>query len=136
MKVVVDTMIWLSYAVSPNGFRRRLIATAQNRRVRLFVSDYILNELEETLVEDFGRTRRFARMARRAVLRIAKRVKLPDFIPRHVPGDPLDDPIVQTALTSKSHYLVTADKEILKLRKVQGVAMLSPSAFAMQLDIS
>ena len=59
MKVVADTMIWVSYAASPNGFRRRLVATALRQRVRLFVSDYILDELEATLTEDLGRSRRF-----------------------------------------------------------------------------
>ena len=135
MKVVVDTMLWVSFAVNPEGYRHRLIKTARRQRVRLFVSEYILNELERTLVEGLGCTKRFGALAQRAVLRTAQLVELPEFIPRHVPGDPNDDPILQTALTAKAHYLVTADIEILKLVKIHSVAILSPSDFAAQLGL-
>jgi hypothetical protein len=40
VKVVADTMIWVSYCVNPDGIRHRVIETARRRRVRLFVSDY------------------------------------------------------------------------------------------------
>ena len=63
-------------------------------------------------------------------MRIAKGVRLPDFIPRHVPGDPFDDPIIQTALTAKAHYLVTADREILKLQKVRSLQAIAAAEFA------
>ena len=134
MKVVADTMIWVSYCVNPHGSRHRLIETARRKRVRLFVSAYILDELERTLIDDLGRTRRFSSLARRAILRIARAVELPDFIPRHVPGDPDDDPIIQTALRSNADYLITADTEILKLKKVRNVQVVSPRVFAELLE--
>jgi predicted nucleic acid-binding protein len=46
-----------------------------------------------------------------------------------VPGDPDDDPIVQTALSAKVHYLVTADRELLKLRKVRNVEIITDQMF-------
>ncbi len=52
-------------------------------------------------------------------------VKLPSAVRRHVPGDPDDDPIVQTALAAKADYLVTADKELLKLGRVQDIEIVS-----------
>jgi predicted nucleic acid-binding protein len=57
-------------------------------------------------------------------------VILPHTPGHFVPGDPDDDPVVQTALAAKAHYLVTADKEILKLGKVQGVEILTAAQFA------
>jgi predicted nucleic acid-binding protein len=107
-----------------------LIERARRKRVRLFVSDYILQELTETLIDDLGRSRRYAWLARRAVLRIARRVDLPVQAPRHVPGDPDDDPIIQTALAAKVHYLVTADKELLKLTKIRSVEIITAQKFA------
>jgi predicted nucleic acid-binding protein len=47
----------------------------------------------------------------------------------YVSGDPDDDPIVRTALTAKVDYLVTADKEILKLGKVQDIEILNAAQF-------
>ena len=133
MKVVVDTMIWVSYCTREGGYRHRLIERAHRQRVRLFVSEYILDELFETLVEDLGQTRRFASLACRAVKRLAMLVDLPPIRVRHVPGDPDDDPIVQTALSAKADYLVTADTEILKLGKVQDVEVLTAAEFEVRL---
>jgi putative PIN family toxin of toxin-antitoxin system len=129
-------MIWVSYCVRPEGFRHRLIAEARRQRVRFFISAYMLDELQRVLVEDLGRSRRFAGLARRAVLRVAKLIELPSFVPRHVPGDPNDDPIVQTALTSKADYLVTADKEVLKLGKIQRTEVITPGDFAFRLGLT
>lgn len=129
MKVVVDTMVWVSYCTIKDGYRHRLIKRARRQRVRIFVSEHILNELVVVLVEDLHRTRRYAANSRQAVLRIAKLIDLPTFIGEFVPGDPKDDPIVQTALSAKVDYLVTADKEILKLGKVRAVEVLTLSEF-------
>jgi predicted nucleic acid-binding protein len=94
VKVALDTMVWVSYCTLKGGFRHRLIERARRQRVRFFVSEYILDELVDVVVEDLGRSRRYALLARRAVLRIAKLVLLPPTPRRFVPGDPDDDPVV------------------------------------------
>ena len=133
MKAVPDTMLWVSYCTLKNGYRHRLIERARKQRVRFYVSEYILTELSDTLIEDLGRSRRYASLARRAILRIAKLVDLPPSIQRHVPGDPKDDPIVETALLAKADCLITADREILKLKKVRSVEIITASQFEAKL---
>jgi putative PIN family toxin of toxin-antitoxin system len=135
VKVVADTMIWVSYCTRKGGYRYRLIERAKRQGVRFFVSEYILDELSDTLVEDLGQTRRYALLACRAVLRIAKLVDLPPAIRRYVPGDPDDDPIIQTALSAKVNYLVTADAEILDLAKVEDVEIITAEQFEERLDL-
>jgi predicted nucleic acid-binding protein len=122
-------MIWVSYCTLRDGYRHRLIERARRQRVRFFVSEYILQKLTEALVNDLARSRRYAWLARRAVTRIAKLVELPLHTPRHVPGDPDDDPIVQTALAGKVHFLVTADRELLRRRKVHSVEIITAQKF-------
>ena len=122
MKVVAYTMFWVSYCTRKGSYRRRLIERARRPQVRFFVSEYILNELETTLVDDLEFTSRFARAARRVVLRVTRVVRFPPTVGRFVPQDPKDDPIIQTALSAKAHYLTTADTEILKLHKVRGAS--------------
>jgi putative PIN family toxin of toxin-antitoxin system len=126
-------MIWVSFCTLADGYRHRLLERAHRQGVRLFVSEYILNELTETLVQNLGRTRRFASLARRAVLRIATCVDLPPVSGSYVPGDPKDDPIVQTALSAKTDYLVTADSEILELGQIQDVRIITAAAFELLL---
>ena len=125
MKVVLDSMIWVSYCSLKDGYRHRLIERARVKRVRFFVSEYILNEVETALTEDLELSERFAAMARRAILRIAKPVDLTASSKSYVAGDQDDDAIVQTALKAKADYLVTADKEILKVRKVEDVEIIT-----------
>ena len=129
MKVVVDTMFWVSFTTLKGGYRYRLLNRARRQRVRLYVSEYILDELATTLTEDLGRTRRYAFLARRAVLRMTKLIDLPPTTRRYVPGDPNDDPILQTALTAKADYLVTADHAILEVGKVQEVEIITGGQF-------
>jgi putative PIN family toxin of toxin-antitoxin system len=135
VKAVMDTMLWVSYGTRRLGSRHRLIDRALKARVRLFVSDYILGELRAVLVEDLHESRRFAHLAQRAVLRRAKRVALPKIIRRSVPGDPDDDAVVQTAISSRSDYLVTADAVLLKLGKVKNVEIISVKTFAERLPL-
>lgn len=130
MKVVLDTMLWVSYCTRRHGSRRRLIDRAAKAKVRIFVSDYILDELTDVLIEDLGESRRFAHLARRAVLRRAKRIALPKVIRKFVPGDHDDDAIIQTAISSRADFVVTADTVLLTLRKVRDVEIISVKALA------
>jgi putative PIN family toxin of toxin-antitoxin system len=133
MKAVLDTMLWVSYCTRRDGSRHRLIDRALKAKVRLFVSDYILDELSEVLRQELKESARYVHLARRAVLRRAKRVALPTQIRSFVPGDPKDDAVVQTAISSKSDYLITADSVLLDLGKVQNVDIISVKTFAQRL---
>ncbi len=84
MKIVVDTMMWVSFTTHPNGFRGRLVEAALERRVRLFVSEYQLDEFCNTLMEHFDLPRRFARNSRQTLELLAKTVQLPNKIPRFI----------------------------------------------------
>ncbi len=126
MKIVADTMIWVSYCTRKNGFSHRVIERAHRQRVRIVASEYILNELSETLLEDLKESRRFAGMARNQVIRIARIIDIPNAIPSFLPADPKDNAIIQTALSGKVDYLVTLDTEILKLGKIQDVEIITP----------
>ena len=133
MKVVADTMIWVSYFSNEQSFRHRLLEDALKRRTRLFVSEYLANELREILVRDMGFSRRDATLALKKLSRVCKTVELPDAIPRHVINDVKDDAIVETAIRAKADFLVTADQEILKLKKVGNVTIISAQEFVRQL---
>jgi putative PIN family toxin of toxin-antitoxin system len=133
MKVVLDTMLWVSYCTRRDGSRHRLIERAMKAKVRLFISDYILDELADVLRDELNESNRFVHLAQRAVLRRAKRVTLPRGIRSFVPGDPKDNAVVQTAISSKSDYLVTADKLLMELGKVHDVEIINVKVFAERL---
>ena len=130
MKVVADTMIWVSYFSDQQSFRHRLLEEAIRCRVRLFVSDYLANELREILIRDMEVTSRDAKLAVKKLGRVCKSVELPEAIPRHVRNDEKDNAIVETAIRAKADYLVTADREILKLKKIGNVTIITAAEFA------
>jgi putative PIN family toxin of toxin-antitoxin system len=121
MKVVPDTMMWASYATRADGPRAQAIDRALRSRVRLFTSDYILDEVERVLGEYQSLPRAFVRRTVRAIRRLAEVVELPEAIRSHVSNDPNDNPIVQTAISGKADFVLTADKTMLDLGKVQDV---------------
>jgi hypothetical protein len=47
-------MFWASYCTLADGHRHQLIERARRQRVRFFVSESILAELVETLIEELG----------------------------------------------------------------------------------
>ena len=123
-------MIWVSYSISQDGFRHQLIEASRRARVRFFISEYILDELESTLVTDFQRTPRYARLARSAIQRFAKTVRLALSRRGWVIGDPDDDPIIHTALLAKADYLLTADKNVLALGQIEDLRIIREKDFA------
>ena len=54
MKTVFDTMFWVSFLTHRHGARWRLIERARRARIRLFVSDYLLDEVAKVLLEVIG----------------------------------------------------------------------------------
>lgn len=125
MKVVPDTVLWVSYATHSDGARSRALERAVRHRVRLFTSEYILDEVERTLCDKLGHTRRLARLTVASVRRLCSVVLLTLPPERHVDADPNDDAVVQTALTAKADCIVTADKALLALAKVRDVEIIS-----------
>lgn len=125
MKVVPDTMMWVSYATHADGARSRAIQRAIGLRVRFWTSEYILAEIERVLCEKMGLSRRLAQLTVASVRRICSVISLPQPTGKFVAADPNDDPIVQTALTGKADFIVTADKALLGVAKVRDVEIIS-----------
>ena len=130
MKVVADSMIWYSYFVDPDSFRCRLLEEALSQGVRFFVSEYLIDEVIKAATTRLKECRRYGVRIRHRFRRQAQLVRLPQQIPRHVPGDPGDDPIVETAKRAHANYLVSADTEVLKLKRIGTIKIITAIEFA------
>ncbi len=87
MKVVPDSMLWVSYVTHRDGPRHAALNRSADQRVRLFTSKYIIEEVERILTDKFERPRRFVQLALQKILRMATEVELPN-APAH-PRRPL-----------------------------------------------
>jgi predicted nucleic acid-binding protein len=92
MKVVPDTMMWVSYAAHADGARAQVIERALTSRVRLFTSEYILDEVERVLGDYQNLPRSFVRRTVRVIRRLAVVVDLPPGARSYVSADPDEQP--------------------------------------------
>jgi len=132
---VLDTNVLAS------GFRGVLLSTSTPGELirdwlagsfELIISEHILSELERTF-----RTRYFSQALTPeqiadalAVIRRRARLVAITVEVQGVATHPEDDPVLATAVSAAADYLVTGDRQLLRLGDYQGVAIVSPRAMA------
>jgi len=93
---------------------------------RIVLSRYILEELLVYLKEV-----RAAYKWRNAIEKLLLRICLmvePSELPA-ISRDPKDDPVIAAALSGHCCYIITSDKDLLELRRYQGVYVVTPKDF-------
>jgi uncharacterized protein len=134
-RVVIDTNVWISAALSTSGSPAQLIKRVLSSGSPVF-SAATFTELEARLWRPKFDSY-LSLEARRAVLHDAKAVAHwveipPDIALQRFSRDADDDKFIHTALASSARWLVTGDQDLLVLREVSTVRILRP-AEAMQL---
>lgn len=137
MRVVVDTNVFISSLLSPQGIPSQLFQFWELHLFDILVSDKSLEELARVL--------RYPKIRKR--LRVSDAV-LDDYVrsfrekaivvePQErvqaVTDDALDNVYLEIALAGKAHCVVTGDRHLLQLQEYQGVLILTPTAFLDQL---
>lgn len=90
-------------------------------------SAYILSEVEAVLTKKLKLTRKKAKAAARLLERQSIIVD-PKKIEK-ICRDPFDDYVLAAATIGGAAYLVTADKDLLVLKKYKNVSIIAPKAF-------
>src|SRR5262245_58530691 len=135
MKLVPDTMMWVSYATHEDGPRAQALDRSLRHRARLFTSEYILAEVEHVLSDIQELPQSFVSRTIRMIRRLAEVIELPLPAKPYVGDDPNDNAIVQTALNANADFIVTADRALLALAKVQDVEIIALADFAARLPV-
>jgi uncharacterized protein len=130
-RVVVDTNVWISAALSTTGAPAQVLRRVLQQGVPVF-SAATFAELEVRLWKP--KFDRYISMdARRHVLRDANAAAHWVVIPEQIAvvaysRDVEDDKFIHIALAASAAWLVTGDKDLLVLQKVLSVEVLTPSA--------
>lgn len=134
-RAVLDSSVLVSAFLTPHGFVVRLLRAPAIDGYRPCLSDAILTETAETLLSKPHLRRSFAyadddvREYVRWLLTQAE-MAADGPVPRVVPGDPKDDPIIAAAVAAKADYLVTGDRaHLLPMGEHKGIRIVSPGEF-------
>ena len=127
-RVVIDTNVFVS-GLTFNGKPREILDLAWKDEIEVYISPFILEELSDSLQEDFV-------WSKDEIRRVIQRVKTKAILihpktPISVMKEKKDDNrILECAIEGKVDYLISGDKKhLLPLRRYQGVWILSPAEF-------
>ena len=130
MRIVADTNILVSAAVSPRGVAARILILAAEGTIRLFVSPFILSEMEEVLGRPkIGFSLEQIRASLEAVKEVAKTVQ-PKVKVNVIAAENSDNRILECALAAEADVLVTGNmKDIRPLGKFRDIDIRTPREF-------
>jgi putative PIN family toxin of toxin-antitoxin system len=131
MKVVLDTNILASGAISAAGTLSKIIDAWRNGTFRVIVSAPILAELERTLQKPYFRRYLPEKQSASFLQLVRKRAIVSPITVavQRIATHPEDDMILATAVSAKADYLVTGDTKLQGVGTYNGVTILSPKQF-------
>lgn len=120
---VLDCMVCIQAAAREESPAAACLRLAENHHVRLFISRAIINEVEDVLSRDYIRAR-FRTLTDASVKAFIDRLREASDLIRTIPRrfnyerrDVKDEPYINLAIETQSHYLVSRDNDLLDLMK-------------------
>jgi putative PIN family toxin of toxin-antitoxin system len=127
LSVTADSNIWVS-AFNYPGKPRRLIEMADASEVRIDISDHIIEEVLRTLRLKFEWAPERLQEAEAQMDATARKVT-PTQAVDIVKDDPTDNRILECALEAGSGYVVTGDKDMLRVGKFGSIPIIRVADF-------
>jgi putative PIN family toxin of toxin-antitoxin system len=128
LRVTADTNILISGLVYRRGKPYDLLRMALGGAINLTVSQHILDEMADVLARKFDVTPEEIAEAT-LIVRDAARVVTPAVQLDVVREDPADNRILECAVAAGSDYIVTGDKDLLRLGTYDSIEILTVSNF-------
>lgn len=128
IRAVADTNVLVS-AVIAKGNEYSLLKEAKMRRFRLVLSPQIVTEFKDVISRHkFGFSKSQIESVIKHILLISEIVITVSQIAA-VKEDPDDDRIIEAAIDGKADYIVSGDKDLLRLQRFKNVKIIPAAAF-------
>jgi putative PIN family toxin of toxin-antitoxin system len=128
LRVTADTNIFVSAIVYRRGNPRRFLQMALAGEINLTVSQPILDEMADVLARKFDATQADIEEAKAIVARAARTVT-PAVTLDVIKEDPPDNRILECAVSGGSDYIVTGDKDLLRLKQYDSIRIVKVADF-------
>lgn len=130
MRIVLDTNIYIAVALH-GEFAEDIIEMVTTRSSGMVVvaSEEILLELQQKLKEKFNWAKEDTDLFLTKIRNISEVVKITvkiDILKR----DPEDNKILECALAGKADLIVTADQDLIKLKRFKGIGIVHPKTLS------
>ena len=120
-RVVIDTNVFVS-AILWGGNPQKVIQRWLDGAIRIYLSPFLASEIEMLLTR-FGVTdedkKRFLDLLEAHALKVAPKHTIP------LCRDPKDNTLLELAVWTDADYLITGDKDLLVLKKVENTTIES-----------
>ena len=124
--VTLDSNVYIS-ALEFHGIGARLLLMARAGAIRIDTSAAILSETMGVLRDKFGWDGYRLRFGQEALRKLARVVEPTTTI--EVADDPDDNRILECAVEAGSDFIVTEDKDLLRLGSYGGIPIMRPADF-------
>jgi putative PIN family toxin of toxin-antitoxin system len=127
VRIALDSSVLIAAHISRAGVSAELLEDVLLHH-ELVISEFILEELCRKLVEKFNfPTREADHVA--AFLRRAGIVVLPADLPSDLCRDPMDMPVLGTAVAGECALLISVDRDLLDMHTVHEIPIIRPGAY-------
>lgn len=132
MRAVLDTNVVISAMLIRGGREDQILRAWQRGAFELVLSPQILDEMGRALFYEKLRKARW--MTEEEVVALVRSlaqeaVLVPGRVRVAVSRDPDDDKFLEAAIEARAPYVVTGDKDLLAVKTVRGVRIVTPAAF-------
>ena len=132
-KVIIDSNIWVSFMIGKN--LRRLVQCVRNEQIAIITCEEQLQELSEAFRKP--KLQRYFQAGQIATffsfLRGVSRI-IPITPIAPLCRDPKDDYLLALSIESDAHYLITGDKDLLEMQKINKTLIIKYADFEMVID--
>ena len=129
LRIVFDSNVWIA-ALTASGASEEVVREAR-RFCEIYISPYILAEVDRVLSAKFGADEEERRRVRRWLEDSCRLEQDPKTDTKKDPTcrDSKDLPILRLALAVHADLLVTGDQDLLILKEVRGILIVAPARF-------
>ena len=122
-------------AVLFGGNSEKILDLAKEGKIKILISEGILEEFREVLQKKFGFSLDMARLAASSIKEISTLVT-PNQKLNVIKEKEADNRILECAVEGKVQHIISGDKQhLLSLKEYQGIKILSPAQFLKEINL-
>ena len=127
MRIVLDSNVYISAALSIGGNPRSILRLAEHGVLQVAIADGITGEVERILRQKLGWSQEKTDLWMSYVRSVTDRVQPSQRVSDC--SDPDDNHILECALEAQAEIIVTGDNHLLQLHPYHGIKILTPRQF-------